>query len=97
MPAPIMYAHKLVLQLASVRKKQPNLMPYLRPDAKSQVTVEYDTNGKPARVDTEIVSTQHDPDVTQKRLKKMSSRLLSAMSFHLECLIIKHVTLLILQ
>jgi S-adenosylmethionine synthetase len=70
MPAPIMYAHKLVLQLASVRKKQPNLMPYLRPDAKSQVTVEYDSNGKPVRVDTVVVSTQHDPNVTQKKIKE---------------------------
>ncbi len=70
MPAPIMYAHKLVLRLANVRKKQPNLMPYLRPDAKSQVTVEYDNNGKPIRVDTVVVSTQHDPDVTQKKIKE---------------------------
>ena len=70
MPAPIMYAHKLVFQLASVRKKQPALMPYLRPDAKSQVTVEYDSNGKPIRVDTVVVSTQHDPDVTQKKIKE---------------------------
>jgi S-adenosylmethionine synthetase len=70
MPAPIMYAHKLMSQLASVRKKQPNLMPYLRPDAKSQVTVEYDSDGKPIRVDTVVVSTQHDPDVTQKKIKE---------------------------
>jgi S-adenosylmethionine synthetase len=70
MPAPIMYAHKLVLRLANVRKKQPTLMPYLRPDAKSQVTVEYDTNGKPVRVDTVVISTQHDPDVTQKKIKE---------------------------
>jgi S-adenosylmethionine synthetase len=70
MPAPIMYAHKLVLQLATVRKKQPNLMPYLRPDAKSQVTVEYDGKGKPLRVDTIVVSTQHDPDVAQKKIKE---------------------------
>ncbi|MGD1045610.1 MAG: methionine adenosyltransferase [Bacteroidota bacterium] len=70
MPAPIMYAHKLVLRLANVRKKQPTLMPYLRPDAKSQVTVEYDNNGKPIRVDTIVVSTQHDPEVTQKKIKE---------------------------
>jgi S-adenosylmethionine synthetase len=70
MPAPIMYAHKLVSHLASVRKKQPSLMPYLRPDAKSQVTIEYDNNGKPIRVDTVVVSTQHDPDVTQKKIKE---------------------------
>ena len=70
MPAPIMYAHKLVQRLAAVRKKQPTLMPYLRPDAKSQVTVEYDQNGKPIRVDSVVVSTQHDPDVTQKKIKE---------------------------
>jgi S-adenosylmethionine synthetase len=70
MPAPIMYAHKLVFRLAHVRKNQPTLMPYLRPDAKSQVTVEYDSNGKPIRVDTVVVSTQHDPEVTQKKIKE---------------------------
>ena len=70
MPAPIMYAHKLVQRLAAVRKKQPTLMPYLRPDAKSQVTVEYDQNGNPIRVDSVVVSTQHDPDVTQKKIKE---------------------------
>ena len=70
MPAPIMYAHKLVLRLANVRKKQPTLMPYLRPDAKSQVTIEYDNEGKPIRVDTVVVSTQHDPEVTQKKIKE---------------------------
>jgi S-adenosylmethionine synthetase len=70
MPAPIMYAHKLVLRLATVRKKQSNLMPYLRPDAKSQVTVEYDGNGRPFRVDTVVVSTQHDPTVTQKKIRE---------------------------
>ena len=70
MPAPIMYAHKLVQRLAAVRKKQPTLMPYLRPDAKSQVTVEYDQNGKPIRVDSIVVSTQHDPEVTQKKIKE---------------------------
>jgi S-adenosylmethionine synthetase len=70
MPAPIMFAHKLVLRLANVRKKQPTLMPYLRPDAKSQVTVEYDNNGKPFRVDTIVVSTQHDPEVSQKKIKE---------------------------
>lgn len=70
MPAPIMFAHKLVLKLATIRKKLPNLMPYLRPDAKSQVTVEYDNSGKPIRVDTVVISTQHDPDVTQKKIKE---------------------------
>ncbi len=67
MPMPIMFAHKLVKRLSDIRKKQPKLMPYLRPDAKSQVTVEY--NGrKPIRVHTVVISTQHDGDVSQKRI-----------------------------
>jgi S-adenosylmethionine synthetase len=69
MPMPIVYAHKLVKRLADIRKKQPALMPYLRPDAKSQVTIEYDGR-KPVRVDTVVVSTQHDPGVTQKQIKQ---------------------------
>lgn len=69
MPMPIMYAHKLVMRLAEVRKKQNGLMPYLRPDAKSQVTVEYDEK-KPVRIDSVVISTQHNPDVTQKRIKE---------------------------
>ncbi|MBI4534627.1 MAG: methionine adenosyltransferase [Ignavibacteriae bacterium] len=68
MPMPIMYAHKLVKRLSDIRKKQPKLMPYLRPDAKSQVTVEY--NGrKPIRVHTVVISTQHDADVSQKKIQ----------------------------
>ncbi len=70
MPMPIMYAHKLVKKLAGIRKKSNGLMPYLRPDAKSQVTIEYDNRNKPLRVDTVVVSTQHDPDVTQKKIKE---------------------------
>lgn len=69
MPMPIMYAHKLVRRLADIRKKQPRLMPYLRPDAKSQVTVEY-RGRKPIRVHTVVISTQHDGDVTQKRIRE---------------------------
>jgi S-adenosylmethionine synthetase len=69
MPMPIMYAHRLVQRLAEIRKSHPKLMPYLRPDAKSQVTVEY--NGrKPARVHTIVISTQHDAGVSQKRIKE---------------------------
>jgi len=60
MPAPIMYAHKLVLRLSNVRKKQPTLMRTFALMQKSQVTVEYDNNGKPIRVDTVVVSTQHE-------------------------------------
>ena len=69
MPAPIMYAHQLVYRLAQIRKKNPKLMPYLRPDAKSQVTIEYD--GRiPIRVDAVVISTQHDPDASQKRIRE---------------------------
>src|SRR5512137_2930106 len=54
MPMPIIFAHKLVKRLSDIRKKQPQLMPYLRPDAKSQVTIEYDSNNKPLRVDAVV-------------------------------------------
>lgn len=70
MPMPIMYAHKLVKRLAEIRKRKNGLMPYLRPDAKSQVTIEYADNNKPIRVDTVVISTQHDPDVKQKKIKE---------------------------
>lgn len=69
MPMPIVYAHKLVKKLADIRKKQPKLMPYLRPDAKSQVTIEYSDNGKPLRVDAVVISTQHDADAKQSTIK----------------------------
>jgi S-adenosylmethionine synthetase len=69
MPMPIVYAHKLVKKLADIRKKQPKLMPYLRPDAKSQVTIEYSENGKPLRVDAVVISTQHDGDAKQNKIK----------------------------
>jgi S-adenosylmethionine synthetase len=69
MPAPIMFAHKLVKKLADVRKKSNHLMPYLRPDAKSQVTIEYSDSGEMLRVDTIVVSTQHDDDVEQDTIK----------------------------
>jgi len=69
MPMPILYAHKLVKRLADIRKRQPKLMPYLRPDAKSQVTIEYHGR-KAVRVHTVVISTQHDPTVTQKRIRE---------------------------
>ncbi|MBK7259051.1 MAG: methionine adenosyltransferase [Ignavibacteriae bacterium] len=69
MPMPIMFAHKLVKRLADVRKKEAKLMPYLRPDAKSQVTIEYHGR-KPVRVHTVVISTQHDPDVSQKKIRE---------------------------
>lgn len=70
MPMAIMYAHQLVKKLADIRKTNLKLMPYLRPDAKSQVTVEYNNNRKPKRIDAVVISTQHDPDVTQKKIRE---------------------------
>ncbi len=69
MPMPIFYAHQLVYWLMEIRKKSPQLMPYLRPDAKSQVTVEYEGKA-PKRIHTVVISTQHDPDVSQKKIKE---------------------------
>lgn len=69
MPMPIVYAHQLVKKLAVIRKKHLNEMPYLRPDSKSQVTIEYDDNKIPLRVDAVVISTQHDGDVSQKKIK----------------------------
>jgi S-adenosylmethionine synthetase len=69
MPMAIQYAHKLVKRLADVRKRQPKLMPYLRPDAKSQVTIEYHGR-RPVRVHTVVISTQHDPGVSQKKIRE---------------------------
>jgi S-adenosylmethionine synthetase len=66
MPAPISLAHKLCRQLTAVRKS--GKLPYLRPDGKSQVTVEYDENGKPARIDAVVISSQHSETVTNEDL-----------------------------
>jgi S-adenosylmethionine synthetase len=70
MPMPIMYAHKLVKKLADIRKGFDGIMPYLRPDAKSQVTIEYDDKKNPKRVDTIVISTQHDADASQAKIKE---------------------------
>lgn len=70
MPLTLDLAHTLVYTLARIRKEQPQLMPYLRPDAKSQVSLEYSEQGEPLRIDTIVLSTQHDPDVTVERIRE---------------------------
>ncbi len=69
MPAPVFYAHALVKYMADIRKTG-NTMPYLRPDTKSQVTVEYLPDNTVARIDTIVISTQHDPHVTQDQIRE---------------------------
>ena len=67
MPLSISLAHKLAKRLTDVRKQK--ILPYLRPDGKSQVTIEYDESNRPVRVDTVVISAQHDPDVEMDRLR----------------------------
>ena len=68
MPFPIYMAHKITKELTRLRKS--GELPYLRPDGKSQVSVEYDENGKPVRIEAVVCSTQHGPEVTQEQLRK---------------------------
>ena len=68
MPLPVSLSHKLVKKLADLRKS--GEISYLRPDAKSQVTVEYDENDQPVRVDTVVISTQHDPEATNAQIRQ---------------------------
>lgn len=68
MPMPASLSHRLTRRLAELRKN--GTIPYLRPDGKAQVTVEYDDDWKPMRVDTIVVSTQHDPDVSQEKIRE---------------------------
>lgn len=74
MPMALAFSHRIVKEMAKIRKEELHLMPYLRPDTKSQVTIEYDANGKPVRVDTIVVSTQHDDfDTEAAMLKKIDT------------------------
>lgn len=70
MPLALDLSHSLLWELAKIRKNENDLMPYLRPDAKSQVTIEYDDNGKPLRIDTIVVSTQHDEFIGPKGISQ---------------------------
>ena len=74
MPLPLDLSHNLLLELANIRKHELHLMPYLRPDAKSQVTIRYSDDGTPECVDTIVISTQHDPfdsdEAMQKKIKE---------------------------
>ena len=69
MPLPIVLSHKLIREITTLRKA--NILSYLRPDAKAQVTVEFSDDNQPLRVDAVVISTQHDPDVTLEQIEMM--------------------------
>ncbi|MDR1847811.1 MAG: methionine adenosyltransferase [Bacteroidales bacterium] len=74
MPLPLIIAHIIVAELAEIRREKQQLMPYLRPDSKSQVTIKYDDNNRPIAIDTIVVSTQHDDfDEEQKMLSQITN------------------------
>ncbi len=78
MPLPLEISHMLLRELAAIRREKNSKMPYLRPDAKSQVTIEYDDNGKPLRIDAIVVSTQHDDfDKDAKMLAKIKDDMIN--------------------
>ena len=78
MPLPLEISHMLLRELAKIRREKNSKMPYLRPDAKSQVTIEYDDNGKPLRIDAIVVSTQHDDfDKDAKMLAKIKDDMIN--------------------
>jgi S-adenosylmethionine synthetase len=68
MPLPLDLAHKILIELAKIRREKKSKLPYLRPDAKSQVTIEYGDDDKPRRIDSIVVSTQHDPFDTDEKM-----------------------------
>ncbi|MEM1134933.1 MAG: methionine adenosyltransferase [Bacteroidota bacterium] len=80
MPMALAFSHRMVKELAHIRKEESHLMPYLRPDSKAQVTIEYDDNNKPVRVHTVVLSTQHDPFAEEKEmLQKINDDVLNVL------------------
>lgn len=80
MPMPLMFAHRILRRLAEVRRMENSPMPYLRPDSKSQVTIEYDDDGRPMRVHSIVVSTQHDEELGKG--EGMQKRILEDLKEH---------------
>ena len=76
MPLPLTLAHMILIELSRIRRENPSPMPYLRPDAKSQFTIEYNDDHTPHRIHTFVLSTQHDPDANQARIRKDVEKIL---------------------